>query len=125
MPQPAHAIAGLALARGVLTHLGWRVETTRIASTSSSISCGRPYSWCCFDSGNEMATHTILHRVLERISARDPREVTLSLGRNEVAPYTARCRERSAQVDRVLAVELRGAGARWSGDISSDPCAVA
>jgi hypothetical protein len=73
-----------------------------------------------------MRTHTILHQILERVAARDAREVTLNFGgRHEAAPYIVVCRERSAYVDRVLAVELRGAGARWNGDIARDPCAVA
>jgi len=72
-------------------------------------------------------SHTVLHQVLERISARDIRDVTLERGgsSNSVAPYRVRCGLRSVYVDRVLAVELRGRGARWTGDITHDPCAVA
>lgn len=71
-------------------------------------------------------SHTVLHQVLERVAARDAREVTVERGgHHEVAPFLVRCRDRHAYVDRVLAMELRGQGARWSGDVSTDPCAVA
>ncbi len=67
----------------------------------------------------------VLQVILTRLSASSVADVSLEIATLDQPFYRARCGERFAYVDRVLAVRLRERGATWLGDIAKDPCAVA
>lgn len=68
----------------------------------------------------------ILKVILARLDATHVRDIQLdAYDRRDRLIYRARHGDRTAFVDRPLAIRLRESGAVWCGDVLEDPCAVA
>jgi hypothetical protein len=70
--------------------------------------------------------HDVLHLIFLRLGASRGDQIELrEIARRDVRLYRATHGSKWAYVDRAIAIRLRENGARWSGEVLRDPCAVA